>query len=157
MPVPTQALFEAFSNTPVQFASALQGLTEEQIHFVPAPGEWSIHMIIVHLADSEAAGYWRLRKTIAEPGSTLDIYDEAAWAERLSYHAQDRESALTLFAALRTSSVALLRSLPDKMWALSSTHPERGTLSLYDLFQIYLEHEQIHLQQIEQIKRHLHL
>src|SRR5579875_3865712 len=155
MPVPTQALFDAFSNAPAQFASVLQELTETQIQYVPATGEWSIHMIIVHLADSEAVGYWRLRKTIAEPGSTLDVYDEAAWAERLSYQTQDRESALTLFTALRTSSAALLRSLPNEMWALSSIHPERGTLSLYDLFQIYLEHVQIHLQQIEQIKRHL--
>jgi hypothetical protein len=157
MPVPTQALFDAFSNAPAQFASILQELTETQIQYVPATGEWSIHMIIVHLADSEAVGYWRLRKTIAEPGSTLAIYDEAAWAERLSYQTQNRESALAIFAALRASNAALLRSLPDEMWALSSTHPERGALSLYDLFQIYLEHGQIHLQQIEQIKRRLHL
>ena len=156
MPVPTQAQFEAFSNAATHFTALLQGLTEEQMQYVPAPDEWSIHMIIVHLADSEAVGYWRLRKTIAEPGSTLPVYDEARWAERLSYQMQDREQALTLFANLRASSTALLRSLPDEAWELTGAHPERGTISLYDIFQIYLEHGQIHLQQIEQITQYLH-
>lgn len=156
MPIPTQAQFEAFSNAPAQFAALLSGLTEEQMQYVPAPGEWSIQMIIVHLADSEAVGYWRLRKTIAEPDSMLPVYDEATWAERLSYQTQERELALTLFAALRTSSTTLLRSLPDEAWELTGTHLERGTISLYDIFQIYLEHGQIHLQQIEQIKQYLH-
>ncbi len=155
MPIPTQAQFEAFSNVSVQFAALLQGLTEEQMQYIPAPGEWSIQMIAVHLADSETVGYWRLRKTIAEPGSTLPVYDEARWAERLSYQTQDREQALTLFANLRASSTALLRSLPDEAWELTGTHPERGTISLYDIFQIYLEHGQIHLQQIEQITQYL--
>lgn len=156
MPVPTQAQFETFSNAAAHFAALLSELTEEQIQYVPAPGEWSIHMIIVHLADSETVGYWRLRKTIAEPGSTLPVYDEATWAERLSYQTQDRELALTLFANLRASSTALLRSLPHEAWEWTGEHPERGTISLYDIFQIYLEHAQIHLQQIEQVKHYLH-
>lgn len=156
MPVPTQAQFDAFGNVPSQCAAVLQGLTEEQMQYIPVPGEWSIHMIVVHLADSEAVGYWRLRETIAEPGSMLAIYDEAAWAERLSYQTQDRDLALALFTSLRTSSAALLRSLPVEVWDLVATHPERGAISLYDIFQIYLQHGQIHLQQIEQIKQHLH-
>ena len=37
---------------------------------------WTIHEVIVHLADSEANSYVRCRKFIAEPGSIVAAYDE---------------------------------------------------------------------------------
>ena len=40
------------------------------------PHEWSIHELIAHMADSECMGAIRVRKLIAEPGSTLMMYEE---------------------------------------------------------------------------------
>jgi hypothetical protein len=153
MPGATPEQIERFDAAPSQVIAALEGLSEDQIHHVPAEGEWSIHEIVVHLADSEAMGYWRLRKTLAEEGSTLPVYDEATWAQKLSYQTQERTLALTLFSALRTSTTALLRSLAANAWELTSNHPEHGIITVYDLFTIYLEHGEIHLQQIARIKQ----
>ncbi len=153
MPIATPAQIERYEKAPSQVVAALEGLDEAHIHHIPAEGEWSIHQIVVHLADSETLGYWRLRKTLAEEGSTLPVYDEATWAQKLSYQTQERGLALALFSSLRASTTALLRSLPADAWALTSNHPEHGTIKVYDLFNIYLDHAEIHLQQIERIKQ----
>ncbi len=153
MPIATAAQIERFEQAPAQVLASLEGLEEAQIQHIPAEGEWSIQQIVVHLGDSEALGYWRLRKTLAEEGSTLPVYAEATWAQKLSYQTQERGLALTLFSSLRASTAALLRSLPAAAWEITSNHPEHGTIKVYDLFNIYLEHGEIHLQQIERIKQ----
>ena len=38
---------------------------------------------------------------LAEEGSTLPVYDEATWAQKLSYQTQERGLALALFSSLR--------------------------------------------------------
>jgi hypothetical protein len=153
MPIATPEQIERYATAPSLVIATLDELDEAHMQHRPTEGEWNIHEIIIHLADSETLGYWRIRKTLAEAGSTLPIYDEAAWAQKLSYHAQERTLALALFSSLRASTTALLRSLPAASWELTSTHPEHGKITVYDLFNIYLEHGEIHLQQIERIKR----
>ncbi len=83
------------------------------------------------------------------------MYDEGAWVNNLMYHAQDYNLALTLFTALRRSTAALLRLLPAEAWERTCVHPERGVMSLYDVFQLYLDHGNVHLSQIERLKRAL--
>jgi hypothetical protein len=153
MLIATPEQIERYEMAPSLVITALEGLNEAHMQQLPAEGEWSIHEIVIHLADSETMGYWRIRKTLAEEGSILPIYDEAAWAQKLSYHTQERTLALALFSSLRASTTALLRSLPARSWELTSTHPENGKITVYDLFNIYLDHSEIHLQQIERIKQ----
>ena len=69
--------------------------------FKPAPTEWSIHEIIIHLADSETNAALRARLLAAEPGRAVMAYDQDKWALRLNYHDQDVEDALKLVKAAR--------------------------------------------------------
>jgi DinB superfamily len=157
MPRPTPEQIDAFETAPAQIASAIEGLSETEMHFIPAIGEWSIHEIVIHLADSEAGGYWRLRKTLAEKEATLPMYDQDAWMHSLSYRIQDRRLAMQLFAALRASNAALLRLVPEHAWERTSVHPENGEMSVYDLFNLYVDHSNAHLKQIERLKQALAL
>ncbi len=152
MPVPTPEQLNAYEAAPAQVAAAIANLSEAQMHFIRAEGDWSVHEVIIHLADSEVFGYERMRKTMAEDNPTVDVYDENAWAMNLSYRTQDRNLAIVLFTALRHSSAALLRMLPPEAWERTCMHPERGEMSLYETFNTFLEHGKIHLEQIEQLK-----
>ena len=143
---------EDYSSIPTRIARAIEGLSEAQRYHSPVDGEWSIHDVLIHLADSETVGFWRIRKTLAEKDSLLAIYDEDAWSKALFYRQQDASLALRLFTDLRTSTAALLKLIPAADWELTSIHAERGKMSLYDIFQQYLEHGENHLQQIEAIK-----
>lgn len=155
MSIPTPEQIDAFEMAPAQIANAIEGLSEAEMHYIPTIGEWSIHEIIIHLPDSEAGGYWRLRKTLAEKGATLPAYDQEAWAHNLSYRIQDQRLAMQLFAALRASTAALLRLLPEDAWERISVHPESGEMSVYDLFNLYMDHSNSHLKQIERLKQSL--
>ena len=155
MPAPTSEQLNIYETAPSRIAAAIEGLSEAVIHHKPEEEDWSIHEVVIHLADSEAIGFWRLRKTLAEAESTLAVYDEAAWASNLAYQTQDRTLALALFTALRASTAALLRSLPTEAWERTSLHPEQGKMSVYDIFNLYVEHGDVHLQQIQRLKQSL--
>ena len=121
----------------------------EMWQFRPDPDRWTIHEIIVHIADSEVNSYIRCRRLVAEPGSTVLGYDEVRWAKELDYHAQSPADALELFKWLRQKSAALIQSLPESAWANTVTHTENGPMSLDDWLDTYARHVPDHIQQME--------
>jgi DinB superfamily len=125
-------------------------------HIRPEPGSWGIFDIIFHLADSEAVGYMRLRKAIAENGSTISTYDQDIWADELPYEKMDLNVAFDLFARLRTMSYHLLKSTPEMIWTTHTVvHPEHGSITLDDLLKIYTRHPFVHARQIERVRKKL--
>ena len=88
---------------------ALKEFPREMWHFKPSPNDWSIHELVVHIADSEANSYARCRKAIAEPGTVVMAYNESQWAKTLNYEEQSAEGALALFKALRGNTYKLIK------------------------------------------------
>lgn len=155
MPIPTSDQFHAYATIHERITAAIAGLASAQLQALPVEGEWSIQQILIHLPDSEAVGYERIRRIIAEEQPTLQPYDEDAWARNLHYQQQDPLLALELFKLLRQSSAALLHQLPTATWERTGLHIENGPMSLYTVFQTYLNHGEVHLQQIESVKQRL--
>ncbi|QBD76652.1 hypothetical protein EPA93_11820 [Ktedonosporobacter rubrisoli] len=143
-----QALLQRYSQAYDEVRQALETFPRQAWHFKPAPHEWSIHEIIIHLADAEANGFIRIRKAIAEPGSTVGLYDQEQFAEQLHYPEQSPEDALNLFSLLRLTTYQLLTLLPESSWRNTVKHPENGELSLDDLLQTYTEHTLVHIAQM---------
>jgi hypothetical protein len=120
-------------------------------HYKPAPDQWSIHEIVLHIADSEANGYIRCRKCIAEPGQAVMAYDERQWAAALRYHEQSAEEALDLFKGLRLRTCRLIESLPDSAWSHTVEHAQNGTMSLDDWLDVYEHHIPQHIEQMNDV------
>lgn len=133
-----------------QLIAALETFPRTMWQFRPAPGAWSIHEQIIHLADAEANSYGRLRRGIAEPGSPVFAYNQDAWAAHLRYHDQDCDDALQLFKWLRQLSVKLIQSLPEETWSHTIEHPDNGTMTLDDWLAYYANHTPDHIQQMRQ-------
>lgn len=155
MPVPTPAQIHAYETAPEQFAAALQGLTAEQVIARPAPDEWSIHEILVHMPDSEVFAFERMRRVVAEDRPALQAFPEEVWASKLSYREQDATIALELLRAIRRSNAAFLRMLAVETWERTGIHSARGEISLYQIFMTHLGHGETHIRQIEQVKQSL--
>lgn len=153
MPKPSAEQVTTYANAPSLILSLLQGLDDTALSYSPVEGEWSIHEIIVHLSDSELVGSWRLRRTIAEPETTIQAFAEETWARTLNYKSQDMSVALRLFSALRAANTSLLRSLPDEAWENTVIHSDNGIMSLYDIFLSLIRHADAHVQQMEQLKQ----
>ncbi len=79
----------------------------EMWKFKPEPREWSVHEVLVHLADSESNAALRARKLIVEPGGTLMGYDQEKWTTELDYHDQSYEDALEIVRLVRKTTYEL--------------------------------------------------
>ena len=122
----------------------------EALHYRPRPGRWTIHEILIHLADSECNAYIRCRTIVAEPGGKILAYDQDKLATELAYTKQSTEEALELFKLLRSMTVRMLRALPDAAWARTAEHSANGTTSLDDWLSIYAGHIPTHIRQIRE-------
>ncbi|HET7376614.1 MAG TPA: DinB family protein [Anaerolineae bacterium] len=129
----------------------LKNYPREMWQYRPAPDRWTIHEIVVHIADSEANSYVRCRRFIAEPGSSVIGYDEMKWAKELHYHNQSVEDALELFNWLRRKSFTLITDLPEATWANTVMHTESGKMTMDDWLVTYERHIPEHLAQMAEV------
>jgi len=144
-----QAKLESYGNAYNNLIATLNELPKEMWQYKPSPAEWSIHEIIVHLADSEANSYIRCRRFIAEPGTMVMGYEQDLWASELKYHAQNADDALELFRLLRQMSYNLIRNISQKTWANVVEHSEFGIITMDDWLNTYENHIPIHVAQIK--------
>ncbi|MFY0544605.1 DinB family protein [Brevibacillus sp. H7] len=147
-----QKVIDEYAQGYERLLAAISGLNEEQMRFQPAPGKWSIHEIIVHMADAEVVGIHRLKKVLAEHEPMLTAYDQDAWAVRLGYDELDAEQYLQLFKLLRESFLPVLGKVTEDDWKRVGIHSEAGPLTFGQLLQKYVDHVRDHLQQIERVK-----
>lgn len=131
---------------------AIGGVSADIENREPAPGKWSIRKIAAHIADAELVISARVRWVAAEPGSPLKAYNQDLWEARLGYDNRDANSSLELFRALRRSTAALLRNLPESAWSQKGVHEERGELSLAEIVSGATEHIEHHAEQIASIR-----
>ncbi|MFZ5909042.1 MAG: DinB family protein [Chloroflexota bacterium] len=130
--------------------AALAEVPAEAWKFKPAPAEWSVHEIIIHLADSETNAALRARKLAVEPGGTLMGYDQDRWAKELDYHGQDADDALQLVKLARQTTYRLLKTLPDEVFSHSVVHPEYSEPYTFEKWlSLYSAHIPGHIEQIK--------
>jgi hypothetical protein len=147
------SLIESYGKAYEQIEDALREFPTQMWKWKPAPEKWSIHEIIIHIADSEANSYVRCRRFVAEPGTGVYGYNENEWAKHLHYHEQSTDDALLLFKALRKSSFDLIKKLDENVWQTATImHSENGLMTFEDWLRIYEEHVPVH---IRQMKRNL--
>ena len=138
-----QPKIESYGQAHTVLVEALQRFPQEMWKFRPSSEDWTIHEIVVHIADSEANSYIRCRKCIVEPGKSVMAYDEVHWAQTLHYADQSPDEALQLFKWLRLKSYQLIRALPESVWSQTMEHPENGTMTLDDWLDVYERHIRI--------------
>jgi hypothetical protein len=124
---------------------------DERLNQRPEPAKWSIAEILAHLADCELAYSFRLRQGMAEPETMMATWDQNVWAER--YEAYDAATSLSMFIAARNWNMLFLKTIQPQEWAVTVTHPERGSGAFRELVEITAGHDLNHLQQIERLVR----
>lgn len=128
---------------------ALRDIPREIWTFKPEPAEWSVHEVLVHLADSESNAALRARKLIVEPGGTLMGYDQDKWTRELDYHDQSYEDALEIVKLMRKSTYALLKKQPENVFDHWVKHPEYDEPYTFEQWiDIYSAHIPGHIEQI---------
>jgi hypothetical protein len=134
-----------------KLSAALDAIPHEAWEARPEPDEWSVHEIIVHMADSESMSALRARKLIVEPGSMLMGYEEAKWADALDYRRQSVGDALEIIRYARQTTYELLKRQPDEVFDHHVIHPEYpgDPYTFEQWLSIYARHIPDHIEQIE--------
>ena len=142
---------QIFEATPKRLASLLKGKTRRQLTIRPAPERWSAAEITAHFGDAEVAISWRLRQILSTNGVAIQGYDQNAWAATFDYAHRDPRQSLQFFSALRAGNIALLKSVPRKLWENYGIHSERGNESVSRVVSMVAGHDLNHLRQLEAI------
>jgi hypothetical protein len=132
------------------FLNLARGVTHDVMD-VHAENEWSARQCIHHMADSEAQSYARLRRLVAEPeGSVIQGYDEAAWANepKLAYASGDVANSIAVLAAVRASSLDLIKRLEESDLEKFGEHTESGKYTVAKWLETYTRHPYDHGDQL---------
>jgi hypothetical protein len=130
--------------------AVLAEVPQEAMKFKPAPTEWSVYEIIIHIADSETNAALRARKLIVEPGGALMGYDQDAWANTLHYHDHNLEDALETTRLVRKTTYELLKRQPDEVFKNTVKHSEYDEPYTFEKWiNIYSAHIPGHIEQIK--------
>lgn len=141
------AQLDALAAFPAQIGQQLRQLSDAQLHFRPAPGEWSALEVLGHMIDVGALWPGRTRQMLASENPALAAVD-ADWVRQRDYHNKQVEFLLQTLAEQRAEYVEFLRSLRPGQLARTGIHPTRGPLSVADGVAALADHDRIHSQQI---------
>jgi DinB superfamily len=138
-----------YENATQEFLAAAGKLTDTELDHTEGEG-WSPRQVIHHVADSEAQSYARLRRLIVEPGTQIQGYDESAWGEHqtLGYRELPIEISIKVFAAVRASSLEILKRLNPEQLNNSGIHSESGEYSINTWLATYIKHPSEHAVQL---------
>jgi hypothetical protein len=147
-PAERTAKIASYGRAAEELTAALKEFPRHMWKYRPGPERWSIHEIIIHLAEAEANSFIRARVFLAEPGKTVMAYNQEKWAKFLNYHDQDPDLALDVFKYLRKSTHAMLQSAPENVWERTIVHPEAGIMTFDSWLTIYEHHTPAHIEQM---------
>ena len=136
---------------PKKLAALIRGKTRKQLSRRPAPDTCSIKEIMAHLADADLAISWRLRQVLSNNAIPIQAYDQDLWARTFDYSRRDPRQSLNTFRTLREANLALLKSVPRKLWDNYGVHQERGNESVSHVMRMVAGHDLNHLRQVEAI------
>jgi uncharacterized damage-inducible protein DinB len=125
-------------------------LSEEQLTTRWAPGEWSIKEILVHMSDDERILVNRTLRLARNDPTPLQGFDPDLYAEYSGAQARSIEDIVEELSAVRTATIALLKSFDEDALQRSGTmHEHRVTVRafVYHIAGHFLHH-------VNSIKQH---
>jgi hypothetical protein len=150
-PEEREAAVRRYAEGPDRLERAIAEVPAEARQWRPAPGQWSVHEVAVHCADSETNAHMRIRFLLGADRPTIMGYDQDRWTTAMDYHAHPLDAALLTVRAVRANTLPLLRRMTEAQWARRGTHSESGAYGAEDWLRIYAEHLDVHERQVRRI------
>ena len=146
-------LVERLNSTTSALRREIEGLSDTAVSFRPSEGEWSTKEVLGHLCDYAKIFHTRLYRMINQEEPLLPSWDQTEqWRERNAQYAlvQDLRFAVS---TQRGETVDMLADLVHWNWSRQGRHEEHGRLSIRQLVELALAHEEEHhLPQLRQLK-----
>lgn len=146
-------IIEAPRLLPERVSEEVRGLSEEELRFRPAEGEWSLKEVIGHLRDFAEIDHERLRRMITQERPILPGYDQEALVRERNHQEADLQAVVDELASFRRQTVHTLTELVDASWTRTARHLERGIFSIRQFVEQLVRHEATHVEHIRALKQ----
>ena len=142
-----EQLIEMLRATHRQFSIILESLAENQ-DWQPDTERWSFRFIAAHMATVEEDCFLdRVKRFSTNESLHFEHYDNTG----RDFGQFELINSLREWAALRRELLDMVSSMPENTWHRSAAHSTRDTQTLLELLHIVLEHDQEHLQEVQQM------
>lgn len=143
-------LIESLRQTHPALVRLTSGASDATLDFRAGPAEWTIREILAHLVDDEMyVMRTRLERIIKEERPHLAPHDEQAWYASRNTSRDALGELLADFATQRAASLGIITTLRDADWAREGYQPEYGTFTAEKWLEHWVEHDTVHIKQIE--------
>jgi len=139
---------------------AVTGLSEKELDYSIAPGEWTIRQIVHHVAGDGDAWSMPFQKAIATPGAYIRFEGfpgNEAWADALAFDKRPIQTAMTLIKSHRRLIAELAAHFSDAWEQYATIVDSQGKevqrVSAGQIIHMLGEHLAEHIATIEAIKR----
>jgi hypothetical protein len=140
------------AEAPALLRAAVNGLNGSQYDVPYRPDGWTVRQVVHHVPDSHLNAYCRFKFALTEDNPTIKAYDEAAWANVADTAGTPPEVSLALLDALHQRWVVLLESMTWADFERPLQHPERGTITLDWMLQLYAWHGRHHVAHVTSLR-----
>ena len=128
----------------------VSGLPEDALDYRAYPDDWSIREILAHLVDDEMyVMRTRMERMIKEEFPMLAPHDEKHWYANRNTSRDASQELLDDFAVQRAASLGMLKMLRPSDWERRGVQPEYGQFSAEEWLGHWIEHDVVHINQIE--------
>jgi hypothetical protein len=118
----------------------------------PDAASWSLTEVMCHLRDVEEEVHMvRYRAILARDNPFLPGASTDEWAVIRCYQAEDGLASRDAFLSARHKSLAMLSELDETSWQRKGRHAFFGPTTLREMVNLAVQHDQLHLQQIEDL------
>ena len=135
---------------PKTLAHLVVEASDAQLDQEPTGAGWTVRTVLAHVRDFEfLEARLALERALAEDGPSVSALDNRVW-ERDRNRTRDRkEWLLADFALQRQASASILRALREPDWQRQLQTPFAGRLTISSLLDWWLEHDALHVAQLE--------
>ena len=136
------------SRTGSRLAELFESLSHWERLWKPEDKVWSCVQVAAHLLDAELVNAYRIRVALANPGRTLEPFDQDRWVYLQRWGERPVDDVLSAFSALRKTTLTMLADLSDEEWFRHYIHGVRGPQTIADTAAFLEEHDARHLVQL---------
>ncbi|BBI35552.1 DinB family protein [Cohnella abietis] len=130
----------------------IEGLTDEQLHWKPAPDKWSVLEVLTHLTDHNIVVTFRIRELLANSTAALPAFSQDDWVSGQHANAAEVSELLFFFRQLLIYNHRLFSRLDAADWQKSGLNFKGQVVSVADVVQAFINHAIGHLAQIKRNK-----
>jgi hypothetical protein len=114
--IPDMDVVQVLEAQRLQTAQLLAGCSERDGNFRYAPEKWSVKEVIGHLSDTERIFTYRALRIARGDATPLSGFEQDDYVRESGSGRRELRDLAEEFAAVRSSSIALYRSLNEESW-----------------------------------------